>query len=85
MQRVTGIRRSGDWDASPAADRVVLDAGERHLRRVVLRGEGGGKIRIRRDHVLEEMLRGLGAQLTPLDAAFDPEASIPHGHGHDHE
>src|SRR5665213_3406493 len=29
----------------------------------------GDKIRIRRDHVLEDMLRGLGATLTPLDAA----------------
>jgi urease accessory protein len=147
MRRVTCIRRHGDWDAASAADRVVLDAGERHLRRVVLRGEGGneflvdlpqpvqlhdgdglllddgaavliagapeplieiaaasaldavrlawhlgnrhtdvqilgGKIRIRRDHVLEDMLRGLGAQLTTLAAPFDPEASTPHEHGH---
>jgi urease accessory protein len=45
----------------------------------------GDKLRIRRDHVLEDMLRGLGAQLTPLDAPFDPEASAPHGHGHSHD
>jgi len=38
----------------------------------------GDKIRIRRDHVLEDMLRGLGATLTPLDAAFDPEAAAAH-------
>ncbi len=45
----------------------------------------GGKLRIRRDHVLEEMLRGLGASLTPLEAPFDPEAAAPHGqHGHEH-
>ncbi len=45
----------------------------------------GDKIRIRRDHVLEDMLRGLGATLTPLDAAFDPEAAAPaHEHGHRH-
>lgn len=50
------------------------------------------RIRIRHDHVLEEMLRGLGAKVTPLDAAFDPEAGAPqdgharHGHGgHSHE
>ena len=47
------------------------------------------RIRIRYDHVLEEMLRGLGAKVTALDAAFDPEAGAPqgahhHGHGHDH-
>ena len=33
----------------------------------------GDKLRIRRDHVLEDMLRGFGATLTPLDAPFDPE------------
>jgi len=40
--------------------------------------------RIRRDHVLEEMLRGLGARMTSLDAPFDPEPAAPHGHRHDH-
>ncbi len=39
--------------------------------------------RIRRDHVLEEMLRGLGASVTPVEAAFDPEPAAPHAH-HDH-
>ena len=42
------------------------------------------RIRIRRDHVLEEMLRGLGAQVTLLEAAFDPETGAPQGHSHDH-
>jgi urease accessory protein len=46
------------------------------------------RIRIRYDHVLEEMLRGLGAKVTPLEAAFDPEAGAPHDgahhHGHHH-
>jgi len=40
--------------------------------------------RIRRDHVLEEMLRGLGASVTPLDAPFDPEPAASHGGGHPH-
>jgi urease accessory protein UreF len=44
----------------------------------------GGKIRIRRDHVLEDMLRGLGAHLTPLEAPFDPEAAAPHSHENHH-
>jgi len=39
----------------------------------------GDKFRIRRDHVLEDMLRGLGAKLTALEAPFDPE---PGAHGH---
>jgi len=29
--------------------------------------------RIRRDHVLEEMLKGLGASLKAVEAPFDPE------------
>ena len=33
---------------------------------------------------LEDMLRGLGAQLTPLEAPFDPEAAAPHHH-HEHD
>jgi urease accessory protein len=40
--------------------------------------------RIRRDHVLEEMLKGLGASATEVEAAFDPEPVAPHGHAHDH-
>ena len=149
MRRASEIKRAGLWDVGAAADRVVLDAGDRHLRRVVLTGErglsfladlpqpvqlrdgdafvlddgslvlvagapeplieieghgapdlvrlawhlgnrhtdveiAGGKIRIRRDHVLEEMLRGLGAHLVPLEAPFDPEPASPHGHHHGH-
>ena len=40
--------------------------------------------RIRRDHVLEDMLKGLGAITTPVDAPFDPEPAAPHGGGHHH-
>jgi urease accessory protein len=150
VQRATAIRSSGQWDAATARDRVVLDAGDRNRRRIVLRGEqgteflldfakpqtlrdgdglvlddgsivlitgekealveiaagsaldavrlawhlgnrhtdvqiSGDKLRIRRDHVLEEMLRGLGATLTPLAAPFDPEQGAPHGHDHEHD
>ena len=134
-----------------AIDRVVLDAGERYRRRIVLTGERGttflldlpqatalkdgdglvlddgaivrvaarpeplteiaaasahdlarlawhignrhtdvqivgGRLRIRRDHVLEDMLRGLGAKLTPVEAPFDPEAGAydRYHHGDDH-
>ena len=34
----------------------------------------GGKIRIRGDHVLEEMVKGLGGSVAHIEAAFDPEA-----------
>jgi urease accessory protein len=42
-----------------------------------------GVLRVRRDHVLEAMAAGLGATVTPVEAAFDPEPGAP-GHGHDH-
>jgi len=40
-------------------------------------------LRIRRDHVLEDMVKGLGAIATLVDAPFDPEPAAPHIH-HDH-
>lgn len=40
MRRVTAIRRVGLWDGA-AVDRVVLDAGDRQRRRIVLTGEKG--------------------------------------------
>jgi len=63
--------------------RLAWHLGNRHTDVQIV----GGHIRIRYDHVLEEMLRGLGAKVTALDAAFDPEAGAPpsaHHHGHDH-
>jgi urease accessory protein len=60
--------------------RLAWHLGNRHTDVQIV----GDRIRIRRDHVLEEMLRGLGAQVMPLDAAFDPEAGAPQGHGHHH-
>jgi urease accessory protein len=157
MRRVTAIKGTGEWNAAQAADRVVLDAGDRSRRRIVMKAENGteflldvakpvnlhdgdgllldddtivlvtgqseplveisagsaldvvrlawhlgnrhtdvqivgDKIRIRRDHVLENMLRGLGAKLIALDAPFDPETCAPshehsheHGHAHHHD
>ena len=44
-----------------------------------------GAVRVRRDHVLEEMAAGLGASVTPIEAAFNPEASAgAHDHDADH-
>lgn len=154
MRRSTRIQAAGSFDASGAIDRVVLDAEERHRRRIVLTGEKGtkflldldravalkdgdglvlddgaivtvagraeplteieaqspldlvrlawhlgnrhtpvqilgGKLRIRRDHVLESMVAGLGGTLTPVEAPFEPEAGAHGhargGHAHDHD
>jgi urease accessory protein len=40
--------------------------------------------RIRRDHVLEEMVKGLGAATREVEAPFEPEQPAPHGGGHHH-
>jgi urease accessory protein len=56
------------------AVRLAWHLGNRHTDVQIV----GDKIRIRRDHVLEDMLRGLGATLAPLEAPFDPEVQ-PHG------
>jgi urease accessory protein len=139
LPRASSVRHGSSLDRSLVIDRVVLDAGERHCRRVVLTGERGtrflldleratmlrdgddlvledgsivrvaskpeplveitasnphqlarlawhignrhveieigeGRLRIRRDRVLEDMVAGLGAQLTPVEAPFEPEA-----------
>jgi urease accessory protein len=138
MRRALAVKAVDTWDPSLAVDRVLLDATERHRRRVVMTGEGGTvflldlprpvmlrdgdglvlddsgmvqvigrqesliaitaaspedlarlawhignrhidmqvigqELRIRRDHVLEDMLFRLGARLTPIEAAFYPE------------
>jgi urease accessory protein len=150
MKYVSGIADVGTWDRARAIDRVVLDAGDRVRRRIVLTTDNGLKLmldfaepmmlrdgdglvlddgsvvvvagavealvevsakapaelvrlawhignrhtdiqfvekafRIRRDHVLEDMLRGLGAGVAPLEAPFDPEPAAPHGGGHHHD
>jgi urease accessory protein len=41
MKRVMAIKASGTWPAAAVADRVVLDAGDRNRRRIVLTGELG--------------------------------------------
>jgi urease accessory protein len=147
MKRASHVARAGAWRAADAIDRVVLDADERHRRRIVLTGERGTKflldlaavtvlrdgdglvlddgmiicvmakpeplveitardaaalarfawhlgnrhtelqvvgdrLRIRRDRVLEDMLAGLGAHLTPIEASFEPERGA-YEHRHD--
>ncbi len=151
MKRASQVARAGAWRAADAIDRVVLDADERHRRRIVLTAEGGtrflldladvtalrdgdglvlddgtivavvakpeplveiaandaanlarlawhlgnrhtelqvvgDRLRMRRDRVLEAMLAGLGAHLTPFEAPFEPErGAYEHGHGADRE
>jgi len=61
--------------------RLAWHIGNRHVDVQIV----GERLRIRRDHVIEDMLRGLGARLTPIEAAFDPErGAYDHHHGHSH-
>jgi urease accessory protein len=63
--------------------RVAWHLGNRHLpTQIMAKG-----LRIRRDHVIEAMVKGLGARVIEIEAPFDPEggayASAAHGHAHD--
>jgi len=42
-------------------------------------------LRIRPDHVIEDMLHGFGAGLVKMQAPFQPEGGAYGGHGHAHE
>lgn len=66
--------------------RLAWHLGNRHLPVQV----ANGRLRIRRDHVIEAMVEGLGGRVRAIEAAFDPEggayaqASHAHHHGYDH-
>jgi urease accessory protein len=150
MRRAYSVRQAGQWDDATAIDRVVLDASERHRRRLVLTAERGttllldlphatalrdgdglvlddgavvgvigkpeplheitatgtcelarlawhlgnrhaevqvvgDRLRMRRDHVLAEMLERLGAKVMAIEAAFDPESGAYDLRHHEHE
>ncbi len=72
--------------------RLAWHLGNRHLPTQIV----GKALRIRRDHVIEAMVKGLGARVVEIEAPFDPEGGAysighaqhpaPHEHhaGHDH-
>jgi urease accessory protein len=62
--------------------RIAWHLGNRHLP-VQLQGD---RIRIRADHVIEAMVRGLGGHVAVIEAPFDPEAgAYAGGHHHHHD
>jgi len=65
-------------DATELA-RAAYHLGNRHVPVQV----GAGFLRLAEDHVLEEMLRGLGASVSHFEAPFEPEAGA-YGGGHRH-
>lgn len=61
--------------------RIAWHLGNRHLPTQLL----GDRLRIRYDHVIEEMVRGLGGQTKLIEAPFDPEGgAFGHDGGHQH-
>ncbi len=68
--------------------RIAWHLGNRHLPVQLL----GDRMRIRADHVIQDMVEGLGGHVEAIEAPFDPEAGAyapgagHHHHGdHDHE
>ncbi|WP_257166354.1 urease accessory protein UreE [Bradyrhizobium sp. SRS-191] len=64
--------------------RLAWHLGNRHLPTQIM----AKSLRIRRDHVIEAMVKGLGARVLKIEAPFDPEggayAEPSHAHGDDH-
>jgi len=58
--------------------RLAWHLGNRHLPTQIT----PRALRIRRDHVIAEMLKGLGARILDIDAPFDPEGGAYEGGGH---
>lgn len=65
--------------------KVAYHLGNRHVPVEV----GEGYLRIAADHVLEDLVKKLGARVAPLEAPFEPgeaeRGAEVHGDGHDHD
>ena len=67
--------------SADALVRIAWHLGNRHLPVQLL----DGRVRIRADHVIADMVRGLGGHVAELTAPFDPEAgAYAGGHHHHH-
>jgi urease accessory protein len=64
-----------------ALAKVAYHLGNRHVPVEV----GEGYLRIARDHVLEEMVKKLGAKVKHVEAPFEPEAGAYAGGHHQHD
>jgi len=66
---------------SQSLAKAAYHLGNRHVPVQV----GEGFLRIAEDHVLEEMLRKLGAKVSHVEAPFEPEAGAYAGGHHQHD
>jgi urease accessory protein len=83
--RVIAVRAAAEPLAEIAASdaaalaRIAWHIGNRHLAAAIF----ADRLLIRRDHVIEEMVRGLGARVRHVDEPFEPEGgAYAHGHAH---
>lgn len=61
--------------------RIAWHLGNRHLPTQLVQD----RLRIRHDHVIRDMVAGLGGTVTNMEASFDPEGgAFAHGLAHDH-
>lgn len=74
--------------STAALVRIAWHLGNRHLPTQLLLDGESGRLRIREDHVIAQMVEGLGGHCQRLLEAFDPEGGAydgaPGGHAHHH-
>jgi urease accessory protein len=62
--------------------RLCWHLGNRHLKTQIVRDSSGRRLLILRDHVIGDMLHGLGARVREVLEPFEPEeGAYAHGHG----
>jgi urease accessory protein len=64
--------------------RAAYHLGNRHVPVQILPTGNGGKLRFQTDHVLAEMVRGLGCAVGETEAPFQPESGAYGAHGGHH-
>ena len=81
-ERLLAIRAGSDH----ALKRLIWHIGNRHIPAEIAEDV----VYIADDHVLAEMVRGLGGSAEPVERPFRPESgayagAVSHGHGHSHD
>ncbi|NTV68930.1 MAG: urease accessory protein UreE [Azonexaceae bacterium] len=64
--------------------RAAYHLGNRHVPVQILPTESGGRLRFQADHVLAEMVKGLGCVVSETEAPFQPESGAYGGGHHRH-
>lgn len=64
--------------------RAAYHLGNRHVPVQIIPEANGGRLRLQTDHVLADMLRGLGCTVSEVTAPFQPESGAYSGGGHHH-